>query len=155
MASLLAHHSGREIPSIIFIVRKLVPKLLQEAIVRSGRINTIEVYKKHCRAINLEGSRWNSEAVLPSMIAEPGVSELQSQWQGKRAQRRHDPKTLRTEARVQRAGDKGKHRGGCADADRTIDCLGGTFEPLRHDASDQMHAGEMKQREGDAVQRLH
>jgi hypothetical protein len=88
-------------------------------------------------------------------LAEYTFPELQSQRQGKRAQRRHDPKALRTQARVQRAGDKGEHRGGCADTDRTVDRLRRTLEPLGHNAADQMHAGEMKQREGNAVQRLH
>lgn len=83
------------------------------------------------------------------------LSELKSQRQRKRAQRRHNPEALRAQAPVQRTGDKGEQCGGCADADGTVDRLGRPLETLRHGAGYQMHASEMKQRESDAVQRLY
>src|SRR5688500_5467231 len=93
--------------------------------------------------------------LLSTAFAEHGLSQLPGQRTGKRAQRSHEPKALRTRARVKRARDKGEQCTGYSDADRTVNCLRRPFEALRYGVGEQTHAGEMKQRKGDTVQRLH
>jgi len=62
---------------------------------------------------------------------------------------------MRAYAGVEGAGDQGEARGGAADTNRAVERLRRPFEARRHDPGEQPHAGEMQQRKGDAVQRLH
>ena len=62
------------------------------------------------------------------------LPQLPRQREGKRAERSHDPESLRAKAPVERTGDKGEQCAGCADADRTVNRLRRSFEALRHDA---------------------
>ena len=87
--------------------------------------------------------------------AEHGLPQLPGHWQGKRAQRGHNPKPLRPQTGVERAGDNNEQCGRYSDADGTVDRLGRPFEAFRHYLCHQTHGGEMKQRKGDTMQRLY
>ena len=58
-----------------------------------------------------------------------GLPQLPSQRESKRAQRSHDPKPLRAQARVEHTGDKNEQCGRCSNPDGTVDRLGCPSRP--------------------------
>ena len=80
---------------------------------------------------------------LRRAVFECGLPQFPRQWKGERAERSHYPKTLRAQARVERAGNKGEQSNGGPHADGAVNCLRRAFQALGHSAGDQTHAGEV------------